>query len=1017
MAQLQSPGIPLAPTLLAQQLELFVINADEPTMIVGLDLNIIAFNRQFSEQYLANFGSEIEKGKCILDYAQLTAREELKEMYRAIFAGGLNEKEVSMKFPGKDQLTFLLKYKPGYDEQNKIFGAIIRFADITDKVITRKLLVDTEIRYKSLLENTSDAFVAFDEHSRYTYFNTKAAALITKDAQSLIGKNVWEVSPDAVDTAFYKDFNRAMKERVPVISTNYYAPLDLWMENHFYPTENGLSLITRNITQKVKADARLVKNEQRLKEAQAITHIGSWEINFNTNTSIWSDEAYRIYGIEPGDHKLSYEDWMSFIHPEDMNAVLAEIKRSQELLCDSSFHHRIIRKDGTVRHINSQSRFELNSEGRPIGLIGAAHDITERVKAEKELVLSHNLLLKLTEKVPVAVYQFEMDPDGNMSFPFISPAIEQLLPGTDLDSVHQDATLIFASMHPDDMEKMMISINESRRLLADWDLEFRALNKNGGITWIKGSSRPEKKENGSVVWYGYLQNITERKLWEEDIKIAKERYDLVAKATNEVIWDWDINADTIQWGEGFKTMLGYEYTNADNSLASWLEHIHPKDKEEVYNSVLVVINSKTFNQWQQEYAYKKADGSYTEVFDRGFVIRDLQGKAIRMIGAMQDITERKRASENTRLAKERYDLVAKATNDAIYDWDLVNNEVIRMGDGLEVLFGHPAEKVNADPEFWKSIVHPEDLEPSYAKLNRALQNPKESICNHEYRLRRADGTYAYVFDKGFIIRDKKGKAIRMIGATQDISHRKESEALLTALNEKLEKRAGELAVSNAELEQFAYIASHDLQEPLRMVTSFLTQLENKYKEKLDDKAKQYIHFATDGAARMRRIILDLLEYSRVGRESKKDELIDTHELIFESVQLNRILIEEKDALIDWKNMPTVNGNKASLQQLFQNLLGNALKYQKANEKPIVTLSASETPSHWQFAVADNGIGIESRFFDKIFVVFQRLHNRNEYSGTGIGLAICKKIVENHNGRIWVESEVGMGSTFYFTIAK
>jgi len=168
---------------------------------------------------------------------------------------------------------------------------------------------------------------------------------------------------------------------------------------------------------------------------------------------------------------------------------------------------------------------------------------------------------------------------------------------------------------------------------------------------------------------------------------------------------------------------------------------------------------------------------------------------------------------------------------------------------------------------------------------------------------------------------------------------------------------------------------------------------------------------------MRKIILDLLEYSVAGKKSYETELININELLYESVQLNRKAIEEKNATIEWGDLPIIKGSTTSLQQVFQNLIGNALKYQKPDIRPVITINASETKTHWQFCIADNGIGIDSRFFDKIFIVFQRLHNKDEYSGTGLGLAICKKIVENHGGKIWVESDLEKGSKFYFTIAK
>lgn len=252
---------------------------------------------------------------------------------------------------------------------------------------------------------------------------------------------------------------------------------------------------------------------------------------------------------------------------------------------------------------------------------------------------------------------------------------------------------------------------------------------------------------------------------------------------------------------------------------------------------------------------------------------------------------------------------------------------------------------------------------------------------------------------------------------RDITERKKNETKLQELNKQMSENIEELAKSNVELEQFAYIASHDLQEPLRMVTNFLTQLNKKYSDVLDEKGLQYLTFAVDGAERMRKIILDLLEYSRIGKINAQPELVNTTDIIVELIALNRDTIAESGAEIKMGTLPEVTAVKTFLRQVFQNLIGNALKYRRPNVIPKVIVEGTEDATHWKFSVSDNGIGIEPRFYHKIFEIFQRLHSREAYSGTGIGLAICKKIVESHGGTMWIESEPGVGSTFYFTIKK
>ena len=237
----------------------------------------------------------------------------------------------------------------------------------------------------------------------------------------------------------------------------------------------------------------------------------------------------------------------------------------------------------------------------------------------------------------------------------------------------------------------------------------------------------------------------------------------------------------------------------------------------------------------------------------------------------------------------------------------------------------------------------------------------------------------------------------------------EKSALTSALKQ--------LSQKNEELEQFSYIASHDLQEPLRMISGFLKQIENKYNDKLDEKGKQYIYFAVDGAQRMHRIILDLLEYSRAGKIEAAKEKVDVNNFFIEINTVFQRQINETGATISCTNLPVLFTHRTLLEQVFQNIISNALKYCGTINKLKISISSKDIGSHWLFAVEDNGIGIDPEYFKKIFVIFQRLHNKNEYSGTGLGLAICQKIIEYLGGEIWVESNLGKGSVFYFTILK
>jgi signal transduction histidine kinase len=244
----------------------------------------------------------------------------------------------------------------------------------------------------------------------------------------------------------------------------------------------------------------------------------------------------------------------------------------------------------------------------------------------------------------------------------------------------------------------------------------------------------------------------------------------------------------------------------------------------------------------------------------------------------------------------------------------------------------------------------------------------------------------------------------------------QAEAALRKANEHMTRKAQELARSNAELEQFAYVASHDLQEPLRMVSSYTQLIVRRYGERLDSDGKEFMDFIVDGAARMKQLIEDLLAYSRVGTRGKELKATDCEVVLQKALTNLRATVEASSALVTHDPLPTIEADATQLVQLFQNLIGNAIKFRGTNA-PCVHVSAKEQDDAWLFGVEDNGIGIDPQYSERIFMVFQRLHNKAEYPGTGIGLAICKKVVDRHGGRIWVESKSDCGSNFYFTLPK
>lgn len=446
------------------------------------------------------------------------------------------------------------------------------------------------------------------------------------------------------------------------------------------------------------------------------------------------------------------------------------------------------------------------------------------------------------------------------------------------------------------------------------------------------------------------------------------------------------------------------------------EFMEPLLKNEPYNSMVRTIQDPGFRRFLEEQNIKSvlalpvfADGRFRGFFgfddcrhERNWNDKEisfLQTISLNLASAIEN-TDAKRAIEK---AFEEKNNILESIGDAFFAVD-EEFTVTYWNRMAEEVLGMQRDEIVGE-HLWDFYEDATEME-FFRQYNKALR--EQCVVSFE--------EYYPPLEKWFEVSaypSKEGLSVFF----KDVTERKRSEERLKELNRSLEQQAKELAASNAELEQFAFVASHDLQEPLRMITGFLTQLEKKYNDVLDEKGKKYIYFATDGAKRMRQIILDLLDFSRIGRVDSEPVRIDLNILMNDVLSLNRKLVKETKADIIVSKLPEISASRSSMQQLFQNLITNAIKYQEPGSTPRVKISAEEDENKWTFSVEDNGIGINPEYFDRIFNIFQRLHGRDTYSGTGMGLAISKKIVEEHGGDIWVISQEGQGSTFYFTIPK
>ena len=564
------------------------------------------------------------------------------------------------------------------------------------------------------------------------------------------------------------------------------------------------------------------------------------------------------------------------------------------------------------------------------------------------------------------------------------------------------------------------------------------------------------------------QEIKQRQQYEEALRQSEERFQLIAHATNDAVWDWDFLTNEVWWNEGVQTLFGYAPEVIGSNVAWWYDQIHLEDRERVVAGIHEAIASaETF--WIGEYRYKRADGSYAYVLDRGYVIQDSQRRPVRMLGGMTDVTERKQLEESLRSTAEelqrqyqRSQLFAQVT--------LKIRQSLQLEEVLQTAVTEVQKILQADRVF---IYHlrldgtgsavAETVLPGWPAV--LGQNFPEEVFLDNYRQLYHQGRICRIADVDkeekvspclvefaqqfkvkaklvvpIIIKEQWGLLI----AHQCSSPRNWSDfetellrqladqigiALTQAqLLEQETRYSQELTRSNAELQQFASIASHDLQEPLRKIRAFGNRLQEKYADALSEQGRDYIERMQNAAQRMQILIDDLLVFSRITTKAQPLVPVNLGEVTKEVLSDLEVLIQQTGVCIEVGELPTIDADPLQIRQLLQNLIGNALKFHRENESPCVKIYSQIVEDResqliensgggnlCQITVEDNGIGFDQKYCDRIFQVFQRLHNRSEYEGTGMGLAICRKIAQRHKGSITAESTPGLGAKFIVTL--
>lgn len=966
-------------------------NTEESFVLLTKDLRVINYNEQFLKKFGAYLGKVIRKGDLILDHVTSEQRKPLEELYSRVLQGQEESKEFSISVD-EELLHFQIKYKPVSDENGRITGVFVTTADITDRKRAEEQLALNNSLFRSLVENGADAVIIIGPDGIPTYASPSITKVLGYTEAEALSLNLFEmVHPDDVGGVAEKMAEVMANPGVTIPGhtsrTRHKDGSWRWMEatitNMLHdPIINGIVDNFRDVTEQKEL-------QDLLKNASELAKIGSWEVDLVKNSVYWSDITKKIREVEP-DFEPDLDTGISYFKEGDREIIASRVKECIENGTPWDEELQITTFKGNSKWVRTIGRAEF-SQGKCIRIYGSFQDIHDTKIAQLDLLKFKQVIENSRDGIALA------NPQGKSIY--LNPAMEETL-GYTIESLQKAKGSVAVYSDPQKLEEVFSTLLSG----GYWKGDVELLNKHKEPVSFYLSGGPIFDHTGQLIAiYGIHTDITDRIRAEQNLKKAFDEKNQILESIGDAFFTTDRNFTVTYWN-GIAEALSQ--TPREKIVGKNLWEVFPEglsmqsfEKYHYALSEMVTVNFEDYyeslGKWIEASAYPSEQG-LTVYF--------------------KDVTERNKAREAIHQSNDRFKKVSEATNDAIWDWDVINDTLF-WGEGFKTLFGHEMRENQSSTFLWSKYIHPDDLDDVLASLFDVLENNTTKKWEKEYRYLRSDGSYAFVVDRGIVIRDGEGKAIRMVGAMSDITHRKEYEQSLKILNENLEKQAKDLATSNAELEQFAYVASHDLQEPLRMVTSFLTRLESKYATALDEKAHQYIHFAVDGAKRMRQIILDLLQFSRVGRHEDDLELIEVQEIVAEVVTLQKKIIEEKQANISIGDLPTLRTFRSPLLQIFHNLISNALKYTQEGRPAFISITCYSTKAYWQFSVEDNGIGIEPEYYDKIFIIFQRLHQKEEYGGTGIGLAVVKKLIDNMGGKIWVESIPGEGSSFHFNLPK
>ncbi len=902
-------------------------------------------------------------------------------------------------------------------------GAVQRVMAILQDVSQRRRALDalhaSEERFRRLVEDQSELIVRWRPGGGQTYVNPSYCRYFGTSADEAVGASFFDLVA-AADRAEVLRRIEALSPAAPVCHAEHRVVRGdgslswvHWTDRAFFDEQGAvveLLSVGRDVTDRKTAELALLRTRQSLEDAQARAHLGSWELDLERGEGTCSKELGRLFSV-PAGRPLSPEALLARVHPEDRPRLgaLLSLAPGEKSTVELRGHP----DDGPRVFVHTVERLER--DGRAV-LEGTTQDISARRLAEEARRKNEQLLETTHEVANVGGWELDLESD-ELRWTSQTCRIHEV----PLDYAPDVATAI-GFYAPEAQPRIRAAVEEAIEQGTPFDLELPLITARGRRLWVRAKGDVERRNGKVARLYGAFQDITERRAAEQALKASEERFRLVFNHQFQFTVILSPEGRVLEINEPPIASYGLAVDDFVGKLLWETPSLRglPQAKVGIRRLLRAALVSDEPVFGESDFLDSERRMRRAEVVYK--TIRCPDGAPRFVLMQARDVTGQRAAEEALRAEKELSERVVFSNVDGVVAFDH-DARITLCNPALERMFNRAGEDIVG-----KTLLEAFPFLAGIAEARfyeQALQGRAAVARDRPFPL--ADGGEGWFEARYSPLRDGQGHVVGGVGLVRDITARKAAERELTRyrqeLEELVEQRTVELAESNRrlarsnrDLEQFASIASHDLQEPLRVVSRYLQLLQKSVARQLAPEDQRLLTVAFEGARRMGLLIEDVLTYSRIGQGPVEPRPVALDELVERARSALRVAIEECRAEVVCSGLPVVLADAGQIVQVLQNLLGNSIKF-RGSRTPRIELSARREEGFWRIDLRDNGIGIEEQDLERIFVLFQRVHRRAAVKGTGIGLAICKRIIEGHGGSITVRSVRGEGTTFSFTLPE